>query len=149
VSCRSQWHSQDFETILERLCASAGEDDEPDPARPIPASQQLFRSRLESVAEVLPDGGYVAPRLLDRMYGRDASGAAGVNTAVSESERVAAELGITADLGIEDLNRLRRRFARLYHPDRVPPPQRRQATLRMSIANRLIDEALRARLPRG
>jgi hypothetical protein len=149
VSCPGHWHRQDFETILERLYEAAGEDGEPDPVLPAPHSQQLFRSRLESVAEVLPDGGYVAPCLLNRMYGRDASGAAGLSGAVSEIERVAAELGITSDLGIEDLHRLRRRFARLCHPDRVPPPQRRQATLRMSIANMLIDEALRARLSRG
>lgn len=148
MSCPSHWYRQDFGTILERLCEAAGEDDEPDPAR-VPPSQQRFRSRLESVAEVLPDGGYVAPRLLDRLYGRDAGGAAGVSTAASEFERVAAELGITTDLGIEDLNRLRRRFARLYHPDRVPPSQRNQATALMSIANRLIDEAVRARLSRG
>jgi hypothetical protein len=40
---------------------------------------------------------------------------------------------------------LRRTFALKNHPDRMPPEQRERAMIRMQVANRLIDEAKRAR----
>ena len=53
------------------------------------------------------------------------------------------ELHLTPSLTAADLKRLRRRFAKANHPDRVAPAVREQATRRMTIANSLIDEALR------
>jgi hypothetical protein len=41
-----------------------------------------------------------------------------------------------------DLERLRRRFAKANHPDRVAPAYREVANRRMAIFNRMIDEAL-------
>ena len=53
------------------------------------------------------------------------------------------ELHITPNLTSTDLKLIRRRFAKANHPDRVAPAVRDQATRRMTIANSLIDEALR------
>jgi len=54
-----------------------------------------------------------------------------------------AELHLTPNLTPADLKSIRRRFAKKHHPDRVTPEIREQATRRMTIANSLIDEALR------
>lgn len=60
-------------------------------------------------------------------------------------ERIAAELGLDRPAPHRNLDRLRRAFAFKNHPDRVPPELRERAMLRMQIANRLIDDAKRAR----
>lgn len=52
------------------------------------------------------------------------------------------ELGLTGRAP-EDLDALRRRFARANHPDSVGPGLRERAMIRMQIANMLIDEAKR------
>jgi hypothetical protein len=44
---------------------------------------------------------------------------------------------------VEDLLARRRAFARDNHPDRAPADLRTNATLRMKIANMLIDETIR------
>ncbi|RUM23183.1 hypothetical protein EFQ99_24480 [Rhizobium vallis] len=56
---------------------------------------------------------------------------------------VAAELAISATDTPLTLSEKRRAFARANHPDRVAPPFRDHATKRMTLANLLIDEALR------
>lgn len=61
----------------------------------------------------------------------------------SEHEQVVDELHLTPNLTLSDLKLIRRKFAKTNHPDRVPPAVREQATRRMTIANSLIDEALR------
>lgn len=61
----------------------------------------------------------------------------------SEGEAVHDELRLTSDLTADDLNRIRREFALQNHPDRVTPARRELATRRMTIANALIDEALK------
>ena len=66
----------------------------------------------------------------------------------SEHEQVVDELHLTPSLSPTDLKLIRRRFAKVNHPDRVPPATRDQATRRMTIANSLIDEALRGSRPR-
>lgn len=58
-------------------------------------------------------------------------------------EEVAAELAITADLTRETLQEKRRSFAKANHPDSVAALFREQATTRMTLANQLIDEAIR------
>jgi hypothetical protein len=63
----------------------------------------------------------------------------------SEHDAVVDELHLTPNLSSDDLARIRREFAKVNHPDRVLPPQRDEATRRMTIANSLIDEALRSR----
>lgn len=54
------------------------------------------------------------------------------------------DLAIRPGLSTAQLKRLRRSFAGANHPDRMPLQHREASTIRMQIANRLIDEALRA-----
>lgn len=56
---------------------------------------------------------------------------------------VAGELAITATDTAQSLGEKRRAFAKANHPDSVAPAFRDNATARMTIANLLIDEALR------
>lgn len=56
---------------------------------------------------------------------------------------VSEELGITGDDTAETLSEKRRSFARMNHPDTISPEFRKNATLRMTAANLLIDQALR------
>lgn len=67
------------------------------------------------------------------------------NTSVSPRE-IAAELAIGADTTTAELYRLRRSFALKNHPDRLAPHYRETATRRMMIANRMIDDAIAARV---
>ena len=64
-------------------------------------------------------------------------------TSRSEHEKVLAELHLTSNLTAHDLKLIRRKFAMANHPDRVAPRVRGHATRRMTIANMLIDDALR------
>lgn len=59
---------------------------------------------------------------------------------------VAEDMNLSEARSAEALHSLRRAFARQNHPDMVGDEWREQATLRMKIANLLIDEALK-RLP--
>jgi len=61
-------------------------------------------------------------------------------------EEIAAELAISAADTQQTLNEKRRAFAKANHPDSAAQPFRDNANRRMTIANLLIDEALR-RLP--
>lgn len=58
-------------------------------------------------------------------------------------EEVAADLALRGDEGVDELLARRRSFARENHPDRAPVDLRANATLRMKIANMLIDETIR------
>jgi hypothetical protein len=63
--------------------------------------------------------------------------------AKTENEAIADELGLNPALGMIDLKRIRRDFAKKNHPDRFEPARRSSAERRMSIANMLIDEQMR------
>ena len=56
---------------------------------------------------------------------------------------IASDLGLRPSDTPAQLQRKRRGFARLNHPDRTPEDWRDAATTRMKIANQLIDDALR------
>ncbi|MGY5775832.1 hypothetical protein [Rhizobium sp. LEGMi135b] len=58
-------------------------------------------------------------------------------------EEIVAELAITAEHTRETLQEKRRSFAKANHPDSVAALFREQATTRMTLANQLIDEAMR------
>ncbi len=60
-----------------------------------------------------------------------------------DRDAVAAELRLRPGLSRAELHRIRRDFARSNHPDRVPPSWRDEANQRMTIANALIDRALK------
>ncbi|MGE3066982.1 MAG: hypothetical protein AB7K67_15470 [Hyphomicrobiaceae bacterium] len=58
---------------------------------------------------------------------------------------VADELRISPQMTVSDLRRLRRAFALANHPDRVDPSNRADATERMTVANTIIDKAMKER----
>lgn len=58
-------------------------------------------------------------------------------------EDVAADLALDSQLSRGQLRAKRRQFARDNHPDRVAPLAHEAATIRMMIANQLIDKALK------
>lgn len=60
-----------------------------------------------------------------------------------EQDAIAEELGLHDRMSVNELQRIRRLFARDNHPDRFAPHQRELATHRMTIANMLIDRQLR------
>ena len=57
-------------------------------------------------------------------------------------QEIAVDLGLDPADDRERLQERRRAFARDNHPDRIAADFREEATLRMKIANRLIDDAL-------
>lgn len=63
--------------------------------------------------------------------------------AKSDLEIVTEELRLETARTVADLKRIRRRYALRNHPDRVPAAKREEATRRMTIANTLIDRALK------
>lgn len=64
------------------------------------------------------------------------------------AEEIAEDLAITPDMTTAGLQDLRRSFARQNHPDSVAGEWRAAATTRMTIANQMIDAALRTRRSR-
>jgi hypothetical protein len=56
---------------------------------------------------------------------------------------VAADLGLASGMSRSEIREKRRAFARGNHPDRVTEQFREAATIRMTIANRLVETALR------
>ncbi|WP_337269062.1 hypothetical protein [Oryzifoliimicrobium ureilyticus] len=58
-------------------------------------------------------------------------------------EEIEAELAISAEDTVQSLGDKRRHFAKTNHPDSVHADFRPNATIRMTIANSLIDKALR------
>lgn len=61
----------------------------------------------------------------------------------TEPDQVAEDLALNGKESVDDLLARRRSFARDNHPDRAPEDLRINATLRMKIANMLIDETIR------
>jgi hypothetical protein len=61
----------------------------------------------------------------------------------TEDEEIAEELGLAKAHAKNDLERIRREFAKKNHPDLCAPPFRMRASRRMSIANMLIDARLK------
>jgi hypothetical protein len=146
-------HQRDefLKALEEARAAMAGceADDEPrTPSRPRAAAAGIaFRDAIDRLTGTLRT--YVSAGLASRLYA-DASQTRSRETPppapvsrLSEHEQVLAELHLTPNLTAPDLKLIRRKFAMANHPDRVAPPVRDQATRRMTIANMLIDEALR------
>jgi hypothetical protein len=82
---------------------------------------------------------------LARLYADEGAHAATPPSPACDREAIAGELGLAPVLGARDLERIRREFALANHPDRAAPAARDLATRRMTIANMLIDQALRDR----
>jgi hypothetical protein len=94
---------------------------------------------LERLRDLWARSAYVPLDLLSRLYDSDPK----AKQAAFDS--ISGELHLTPDMTIDDLHRIRREFALKHHPDRADPAQRARATQRMTIANALIDEALKSK----
>jgi hypothetical protein len=130
----------DFASLLDaRTRAAAGsEPGAPSPRRAGPV--YAVSGDLESSYESLDTTDALA-----RLYADESAHAAPSPSLACDREAIAGELGLTPALGARDLERIRREFALVNHPDRAAPAARDLATRRMTIANMLIDQALQDR----
>lgn len=140
-----------FETVLDGMETEETEEDEEAPLR-----------RPRVVAHFLADTSF-SERPEDRPLGElyeDFSEPDLVTPAAAEpdlpkapeppvwldrlsEQYVAADLALAPAMPKADIRERRRAFARTNHPDRVAEEFREAATIRMTIANRLVDTALR------
>ncbi len=150
-----------LEALEEARRAALGDMNEQDdgPLRPEtshPASFE-FKRVIDDLAVKVRS--YVSANILSRLYAEIASQPEQPRVEPprsppplpprSEQEQVLDELHLTPNLTANDLVKLRREYAKTHHPDRVLPNSRDEATRRMTIANVLIDEALRSKKPRA
>jgi hypothetical protein len=141
--------------------AAMAADEEASAAQEQPPSSSEFLRALDRMAGALRT--YISTGLLARLYADGETRSAPdpepeleavpeppppPAPAKSEHEAVVDELHLTPGLSAQDLARIRREFAKANHPDRVVAPQREEATRRMTIANSVIDEALRGKTGR-
>jgi hypothetical protein len=144
-------HQGDFEQVLEVLGRDSDDEAAAQTARRTRAGfsgtsfADHLRKALEDAARPVGSFEYIAPEILNRIYGGTSYLPPTQRPVQSEEARIAAELGIGPGLSIDDLHRLRRKFAVGNHPDNARPEERQRATRRMSIANMLIDRALKDR----
>jgi len=155
-------HNRDefLEALEEARRAALGsmDDQNDEPLRPEtshPASFE-FRRVIDDLAGKVRS--YVSAHILSRLYAETASQPEANRRAEpspppsppplpskSVHDTVLDELHLTPNLSADDLVKLRREYAKTHHPDLVMPDSREEATRRMTIANVLIDEALRTR----
>ncbi|MCL6707211.1 hypothetical protein M8R20_09380 [Pseudomonas sp. R2.Fl] len=142
-----------FQSVVDRLLAEAPEPEETGAPPPAGAPRGLAASFLAGATEA-EDADRTAPRF--DPYREAALTAPPPPPKPTEPEKPPmppylkrlGEAEIAEDLGIapgDDAGRLadrRRAFALLNHPDRVAQDYRAQATVRMTIANALVDDAL-------
>lgn len=108
-----------------------------------------FWSVLDSIAAAAP----VSDTTVRQAYRPDVpartAASAGFDGAMRASDLsldpddIAYELDLDTATSVEELSTVRRRFARLNHPDRVESHLRERANSRMTIANAMIDAAAR------
>ena len=105
---------------------------------------RMYRSQW-AYADILSD----RPDVLPTVSFSDNGPASGIEMpaylTIVEPQAIAAELAIGNNNTVAELNEKRRLFARKNHPDCVAAAFRSNATTRMTIANQLIDTALRQR----
>ena len=127
-----------FDIVLDRLgMHQDAPRAAPSPSRVAPAGGWTYPA-----AEAAPASASAAAA---EMYvDAEASAPTPNETTLSLEETVALELQISDDLGLAELERMRRTFAYRNHPDRVGPSHKARALQRMTVANVLIDQALKA-----
>lgn len=149
-----------FAEVVDRLAASMAADD----SEYGPAPSMLSGAAAQPTAEP----AYVSPNALSQIYSstlasfglskpaatpppppaeREAAAPPLLIPSIKPSD-IARELNVRRWHSTAELLELRRRFALANHPDRVLPALREAATIRMGIANTLIDDAIKAREPR-
>ncbi|MCC7253310.1 hypothetical protein [Hyphomicrobium sp.] len=141
VRHRARKHA--FEEALDeaRLTPDAELEDFVDAALSNPLSQPA----VGSLGDISVASGYVAPASLERAYGADEPPAEIIHTREPPGEaarKLKASLAGCA-LSPDELRRLRRRFATLNHPDKVPEALRAEAVAAMAEVNAEIDRALK------
>lgn len=146
-----------LKALEEARRAALGEGEEVPTARARPASGPPLSAEFLRVIDHMAGKvrSYVSSHLLSRLYAENTVRPGPDNDAQppplppkSDHDAVMEELHLTPGLTAHDLVRLRREFAKSNHPDMVPSPARDAATRRMTIANSIIDEALRSKKPR-
>lgn len=137
----------EFETLVDALRGNAVEAP--------PHRAAAAPDALDGIARLWSEAGYAAPGAMRSAYGEaaptEAVGHVEVDLLALPSvalDAIEAELNLKAVSSLEELNRLRRRFAAANHPDAVPVPLRERAQRRMALANALFDGA-RRRLERS
>ena len=142
-----------FESVLERLKAEAREAAEEDEAPAEDTAGGRIRGLTSGFAGLGATGAFVSGSQAAAAY-LDLYEAPKPPEPISQPpapphllrttpEEVAADLALTGRENIDALTARRRSFARENHPDRAPAELRGNATLRMKIANMLIDETIR------
>jgi hypothetical protein len=138
-----------FRSILEMLGPDAHGDD--DPVGSLAAAQtqsrhpRIFRDAFERAPDDRRERRYIPLDRLARLYSEERPDDDPPPVWPADDATIAAELHLTSARTGDDLRRLRRSFAMRNHPDRVPAWLRDEATRRMTIANVLIDRAMRDR----
>ncbi|MCW4115000.1 hypothetical protein NPA31_008540 [Aurantimonas sp. MSK8Z-1] len=128
-----------FEDVLDSVAMAAGAASSDYGRAGSPAS---FWRTLSGIGAV---SGGAATEAAARAYHEDRSFVSDEEETVPSTDprEIALELGSIDAMPVVELTRLRRRFAAENHPDRVPQRLRAIANTRMTIANTLIDAAIR------
>jgi hypothetical protein len=133
-----------FRSFLDMLGVEEQGDEDAERAAAYKARHpRSFTDRLAPFPEDRRERSYVPLERLARLYGEDRPEGVQPDYAPADDAAVAAELRLASARTGEDLRRIRRSFAMRNHPDRVPAWLRDEATRRMTIANALIDGAMR------
>lgn len=137
----------DFADILDGIARPSS----PDEGAHAGARSPDFRRILESLAASAPAGEAVRQAYFDSDSAQLSAaglredggtpGEVGEADLSIDPEDVAFDLDLGGVASLEELSALRRRFAMLNHPDRVPASLRERANIRMTLANALIDKA--------
>jgi hypothetical protein len=131
----------DFDHLLDERLAGI---ERPGAAPTDTATSPNVRHALFGVQESWKEAGAASAADLAQLYEADGRPAPAATPLLgTDLDMVAAELGLTSDLTLADLNRIRRDFALANHPDRVPAALSEHANRRMTAANTLIDQALK------
>lgn len=129
-----------FAKALDEAGRAFGQEEETSPAA---AALQRTLDRLSGLWQ---GRGYMPAGILSRLYADERPEGAPAPLAMrTDPASIAEELGLQPHLTAEEIVRVRRAFALANHPDRVAPARRAQATQRMTIANALVDQALKRR----
>jgi hypothetical protein len=139
-----------FRSILEMLGPDGHDEEEAGSSAASSARLHARQSRpvrdvFEGMQTDRRERNYVSLERLARLYGEGRGDATPPPVPVADDAAIAAELRLASARTREDLRRIRRSFAMRNHPDRVPDWLREEATRRMTIANAMIDRAMRDR----
>jgi hypothetical protein len=139
-----------FRAVLDDLAEAAGwawrtPDSQHFAAEASSASEQLL-SVLNGAGDSSSD--YAPAGRLNRLYAEGSAAAQADQSPPDDRDSIARELRLHSGLSIAQLHRLRRDFASRNHPDRLPEILRELATRRMTLANELIDQALKSAIGR-